>query len=99
MTTDAMVGLLGVVIGAIVSAGATYFALRQPILMKECRDAVRDLKRFRRLEDIWAAELAAALGPDAKPESERLRMRRKLEEKIGDFGEPARIAKLLERLE
>ena len=48
--SDAMIGLVGAVIGAAIGAVATfagtYFGLRQEQLKTDCRHAVRDLKRF-----------------------------------------------------
>jgi hypothetical protein len=97
--SEAMIGLLAAVVGAAIGAASTFFAQRQVFLMNDCRRAVRDLKRFRDLEDIWAEELAAQKGGGVTPESERLRMRKKLTEGIGQFGERRKIERLIERLD
>ena len=95
--SDAMWGVIGTVGGALIGAVATYMAQRQPQLMADCRAAIKDLKRFRQLEDIWAQELSR-LKLGSSPEAERRRVRDLLDDKILQYGEPARINKLLERL-
>jgi len=64
--------------------------------MAECRSAIEDLKRFRQLEDKWADELSSLKG--SSPKAERMRVRGLLTDKIGQYGEPARIDKLLRSL-
>jgi hypothetical protein len=95
--SDAVWGVIGTVVGASISAVATYVAQRQSQLMADCRSAIKDLKRFRQLEDIWAQELSS-LKPNSSPEAERRRVRDLLGDKILQYGEPARINRLLDRL-
>jgi len=61
----------------------TYVAGRQTQLILDCRRAVKDLKRFRDLEEIWAEELSALKHTTA--ETERLRMRRLQKERGGEL--------------
>jgi hypothetical protein len=90
-------GAIATVLGAAIGAMALFLAQRHQERIRECRSAVRDLKRFRELEDIWAAEVMK-LKPDSSAETERRRMRNMLIDKIGEFGEPRRIQKLIDRL-
>lgn len=99
--SDASWGVIGAVVGASISAVATYLAQRysqrQSELMTDCRSAIKDLKRFRELDDIWAEELSK-LKPGTSPEGERRRVHGMLDDKILQYGERARINKLLDRL-
>lgn len=101
---DVWVGALGVILGAAVTALATVWVGRKDKetknLIAACRRAVRDLERFRKLEDLYAAELAQIKGE--KAETVRKKMRRHEEirtDKIGDYGQPDRINKLARRLD
>jgi hypothetical protein len=95
--SDALWGAIGAVVGASIVGITTYVSQRQTQLMADCRSAIKDLKRFRQLEDKWAEEIST-LKPGSLPEAERKRVRGLLNDKIGQFGEPARIEKLLNRL-
>ena len=90
-------GAIATVVAAAMGAMALFLTQRHQEQIKECRSAVRDLQRFRELEDFWAAELQK-FKPDSSAETERRRMRNLLTDKIGDFGEPRRIQKLIDRL-
>jgi hypothetical protein len=100
--SDALWGAVGAVVGASITVVGTYVAQRRSQLMADCRSAVKALKRFRRLDDIWAQELSS-LKPGSTPERERRRVHTLLEketgETIGQYGEPARIERLLDRLQ
>jgi hypothetical protein len=67
---------------------------------EDCRLAIRDLKRFRQLEDIWAEELIKHRPDAASANAERIRLRGLLlsGDAIGAYGEPKRIEKLLAHL-
>jgi len=93
---DALWGAIGTVIGASITAVATYVSQRDLKLKARCRSAIEDLKRFRQLEDKWADELSRLKG--SSPEGERRRVRRLLRDKIGQYGQPAEIDKLLRSL-
>jgi hypothetical protein len=54
--SDAWLGAIAVVVGAIIGGVATSLSQREPQLMAECRSAIKDLKRFRQPEDKWSAE-------------------------------------------
>jgi len=95
--SGAMWAALATVVGATIVGIATYMSRRQTQLLSDCRSAIRDLKRLRQLEDEWAKELAR-LNAGTSPEAERKRIRGMLKDRIGQYGEPARIDKLLERL-
>jgi hypothetical protein len=71
---------------------------RRELLIADCKLAARDLQRFRKLEDLYASELAQIKGE--KPETLRKKMRRQLKDvdQIGDYGEPKRISNLVSRL-
>lgn len=98
----ALIGAIGVVIGALITAIPAYLTQRRAQLLRECRLAVRDLKRFRDLEPMWAEELSS-LKPGSNPLTETKRLHNRLEEKTGEgFGlyhQPAKIRKLLDQLE
>ena len=88
-------------LGASITAIASYAAQRQSQLIRDCRLAVKDLRRFRDLEELWAEELSG-FKHSTTPEAERRRLRDLLNVKgdgIGDYGEPKKIQKLLDRLE
>ena len=91
-------GPIATIIAAGLGAAGLVIAQRQKTLIKDCRLAIRDLKRFRDLEQLWAEELSEHL--QTSPEAERKRMRGKLPvgNRIGEYGEPSRIEKLLARL-
>ena len=99
---------IGYVLAGLVAALASLWVARKDKktkqLMAECRLAVRDLKRFRELEDRYASELACL--KREKPEALRRKMRKHdgeevIEERdrIGTYGEPVRIDKLLRLLD
>jgi hypothetical protein len=88
-------GAIATVMAAAIGATVLFLTQRHQERIKEC--AIRDLQRFRDLKDIWAAELQK-FRPDSSAETERRRMRSLLTDKIGDFGEPRRIQKLIDRL-
>ena len=91
-------GAVATVVGAAIGAIGFVVAQRQKRLIEDCRLAVRDLKRFRELEALWSEELSKLL--KSSPEAERKRMRAMFPagNRIGDYGEPQRIEKLLTRL-
>jgi hypothetical protein len=97
------IGAIGTILAAVVTAVAVVLvglkdkATRQ--LTADCRLAVRDLRRFRELEDLYAAELARLKGKKATATSVKLEMRGRLQTPIADYGEPARINRLLGRLD
>ena len=102
---EASWGAIATILGVIIAAAALIFTQRQNVVMQrqkilidDCRLAIRDLRRFRDLEALWSEELSRVL--NSTPEAERKRMRGKLPggNKIGDYGEPQRIDKLLARL-
>jgi hypothetical protein len=85
------------IIAAIIGLAAVYLNRRQKELLDDCRAAVKDLQRFRALEDRWAEELAL-IKPNTTPEKERRQLRGSLNDKIGIYGQPLEIRKLLDRL-
>jgi hypothetical protein len=95
---DALWGPIATVVAAAIGAVALVVTQRQKRLIEDCRLAIRDLKRFRDLEVLWSEELSNLL--KSTPIAERKRMRGMLPvgNKIGDYGEPQRIEKLLARL-
>ena len=95
---DGLWGPIATVVAAAIAAIAVVLTQRKENLIKECRLAVEDLKRFRQLEEIWAKELVKYRPDSSSPNAERLRMRGKLSAPIGDYGEPKRIERLLARL-
>ena len=95
--SGALWGAIGTVTGASIVGITTYMSQRRQQLMADCRSAIQDLKRFRQLEDKWAEEFSM-LKAGSSAEAERKRVRGLLDDKIGQFGEPARIDKLLKRL-
>ena len=96
---DALWGPIAAVLAAAIGVAGLIFTQRRNDLIKDCKLAIRDLKRFRDLEDIWAQEYS--LLRNTSPEAERRRMRGKLPDgnKIGEYGERNRIEKLLARLQ
>ena len=96
------VGAIGAILAAAVTALAVVVVGRRDKatkqLIADCRLAVRDLQRLRELEDLYAAELARLKGQKATTTSVKLEMRGRLQAPIADYGEPARINRLLERL-
>jgi uncharacterized protein HemX len=64
----------------------------------ECHSAIKDLKLFRDLEDIWAKKLIELRKSESSVDAERKRMRSMLPgpEKMGDYGGRARINRLRE---
>ena len=99
---------IGYVLAGLVGALASLWIARKDRktkqLIAECRLAVRDLKRFRELEDRYASELAGL--KREKPEALRRRVRKydgeeliEERDRIGTYGEPVRINKLLRLLD
>ena len=76
------------VLAAAMGAMALFLTQRHQERIKECRSAIRDLKRFRELEDIWAAELLK-FKLESSPETERRRMRNRLMTKSANLENPA----------
>ena len=87
--SDVPWGAIATVFAAAMGAVALFLTQRHQERIKECRSAIRELRRFRELEDIWATELLK-FKPDSSAETERRRMRNILTDKIGEFGEPRR---------
>ena len=56
---DALWGPIATVLAAAIGVGGLVVSQRQKILIKDCKLAIPDLKRFRDLEDLWAQELSA----------------------------------------
>ena len=54
---DGLWGPIATVVAAAIAAIVVVLTQRKKNLIKECRLAVADLKRFRQLEEIWAEEL------------------------------------------
>ncbi len=96
---DALWGPIATVLAAAIGVGSLIVSQRRKMLIKDCKLAIRDLKRFRDLEDLWAEEVSVLR--KTSPEAERRRMRGKLPDgnKIGEYREPIRIEKLLARLQ
>src|SRR5450759_5692119 len=94
---DAPWGPIATVVAAVITAIVIVVTRRQNELIKECRLAVADLKRFRQLETYWADELFKLKPDSSSANAERLRMRNMLspDDAIGVYGEPKRIEKLL----
>jgi hypothetical protein len=95
---DALWGPIATVLAAAIGVGGLIVSQRQKMLIKDCKLAIPDLKRFRELEDLWAQELSTLR--KTSPEAERRRMRGKLPDgnKMGEYGERQRIERLLARL-
>ena len=93
-------GPIATVVAATIGAIAVYVTHRQKERLAECRLAVRDLQRFRELEELWAEELFKQSPSATSAEAVRLRLRGLLptDHAIGVYGEPKRIKKLLESL-
>ena len=70
-------------------------------LIAECQLAVRDLQRFRKLEDVYALELARIKGEKAEVLRKKMRRHEQIKEddRIGAYGEPVRISKLVRLLD
>jgi len=73
---DALWGPIAAVLAAAIGVAGLIFTQRQKDLIKDCKLAIRDLKRFRDLENLWAEEVSALR--KTSPEAERRRMRGKL---------------------
>ena len=97
---DVLWGPIAIVVAAAITAIALVVTQRQKTLIKECRPAVADLKRFRELETIWADELLKHKPDSSSAKAERLRMRSLLSphDAIGAYGQPKRIEQLLAQL-
>ena len=69
-------------------------------LISECHRAVRDLQGFRKLESVYASELAQIKGVKAEPLRIKMRQHEQIKEadQIGEYGQPNRIRDLLRRL-
>jgi hypothetical protein len=97
---DALWGPVATIVAAAITAIALVVTQRKKNLIKDCRLAVADLRRFRQLETIWADELCKNKPDSSSANAERLRMRSMLpqDDAIGAYGEPKRIEKLLAQL-
>ena len=90
-------GAVATILAAVIAAAAVVMVgLREKAtkrLIADCRLAVRDLQRFRQLEDLYATEVAQFKGET--PTAVKREMRGRLQSPIANYGEPARIEKLL----
>ena len=72
---DALWGPIAAILVAAIGVAGLIFSQRQKMLIKDCKLAIRDLKRFRDLEDLWAEEISVLR--KTSPDAERRRMRGK----------------------